>query len=196
MEKTTQEFLSRFGNLLRANHESFETINAELEYLRDKSLFMEMTESQFQDYKSVLKEFYLGKILTDEETSVISSEKEFFLVEGESLADTQKRVLKWLRTEYLLWKDQSCFLSVMHANSIRSLIKYFENIDDLEIEKLSVPTGKPILFEMNGVDFLQKRILSLPNEKEDKMEWIYGSSQNGIKTFENIIGHYSSVSLR
>ena len=39
---------------------------------------------------------------------------------------------------------------VAHGNSIRSILKYFENISDDEIMNVEVPTGVPYVYEMDS----------------------------------------------
>jgi 2,3-bisphosphoglycerate-dependent phosphoglycerate mutase len=38
---------------------------------------------------------------------------------------------------------------VAHGNSLRGIIKYLSNISDEEIVGLEIPTGKPIVYELN-----------------------------------------------
>uniref|UniRef100_UPI000A3DDAC6 2,3-bisphosphoglycerate-dependent phosphoglycerate mutase n=1 Tax=Streptobacillus moniliformis TaxID=34105 RepID=UPI000A3DDAC6 len=68
---------------------------------------------------------------------------------GESLKDTIARVLPYWETniskEIKAGKD---VIVVAHGNSLRSLIKYLLNIDDVKIFDLNLPTGKPLVFEI------------------------------------------------
>jgi 2,3-bisphosphoglycerate-dependent phosphoglycerate mutase len=41
-------------------------------------------------------------------------------------------------------------LVVAHGNSIRALVKHLDDIDDEEIAGLDIPTGMPLLYEMNA----------------------------------------------
>ncbi len=69
---------------------------------------------------------------------------------GESLKDTIARVLPYwdsnISKEIKAGKD---VIVVAHGNSLRSLIKYLLNIDDVKILDLNLPTGKPLVFEIN-----------------------------------------------
>mgnify|MGYP002877300374 CR=1 FL=1 len=38
----------------------------------------------------------------------------------------------------------------VHGNSIRALCKYLFNLDDNEISKLEIPTGNPLLIELEN----------------------------------------------
>ncbi len=41
-------------------------------------------------------------------------------------------------------------LVAAHGNSLRSLIKFLDNISDEDIVKLEIPTGAPIHYVING----------------------------------------------
>ena len=36
-----------------------------------------------------------------------------------------------------------------HGNSLRGLIKYLDNISDEDIVKLEIPTGNPLVYELD-----------------------------------------------
>ncbi len=69
---------------------------------------------------------------------------------GESLKDTGERVMPYFNQEILplIKKGQNILISA-HGNSLRSMIKFLDNISDTEIVKLEVPTGAPIHFTFN-----------------------------------------------
>ena len=48
----------------------------------------------------------------------------------------------------LIKKGQNILISA-HGNSLRSMIKFLDNISDTEIVKLEIPTGAPIHFTFN-----------------------------------------------
>ena len=37
-----------------------------------------------------------------------------------------------------------------HGNSLRALVKYLDQMTDEEIIKLNIPTGIPLIYELNG----------------------------------------------
>ena len=37
-----------------------------------------------------------------------------------------------------------------HGNSLRALVKYFDNISDQDIISLNIPTGIPLVYELDG----------------------------------------------
>ena len=69
---------------------------------------------------------------------------------GESLKDTGERVLPFFMKEIL---PHVCecknVLVAAHGNSLRSLIKFLDNISDEDIVKLEIPTGEPIHYVIN-----------------------------------------------
>lgn len=69
---------------------------------------------------------------------------------GESLKDTGERVMPYFNKEILplIKKGQNILISA-HGNSLRSMIKFLDNISDTEIVKLEIPTGAPIHFTFN-----------------------------------------------
>ena len=64
---------------------------------------------------------------------------------GESLKDTGERVLPFFLKEILPYvcKGKNVLVAA-HGNSLRSLIKFLDNISDEDIVKLEIPTGAPI----------------------------------------------------
>ena len=70
---------------------------------------------------------------------------------GESLIDTGERVLPFFMKEILPHVcEGKNVLVAAHGNSLRSLIKFLDNISDEDIVKLEIPTGAPIHYVING----------------------------------------------
>lgn len=69
---------------------------------------------------------------------------------GESLMETQKRCLSFWESDVApsLRAGKSVLL-VAHGNSLRALIKYLEGISDEDICKLDIPTGRPLVCELD-----------------------------------------------
>ena len=69
---------------------------------------------------------------------------------GESLKDTGERVLPFFMNEILphVCKGKNVLVAA-HGNSLRSLIKFLDNISDENIVKLEIPTGAPIHYVIN-----------------------------------------------
>ena len=69
---------------------------------------------------------------------------------GESLKDTGERVLPFFIKEILPHVcEGKNVLVAAHGNSLRSLIKFLDNISDEDIDKLEIPTGAPIHYVIN-----------------------------------------------
>ena len=47
-------------------------------------------------------------------------------------------------------KDNKRVIIVAHGNSLRGLIKYLDNISDNDIVSLEIPTGTPIIYELDN----------------------------------------------
>jgi 2,3-bisphosphoglycerate-dependent phosphoglycerate mutase len=68
----------------------------------------------------------------------------------ESLKDTIERVLPyWDEAIAPALKSGERVLIVAHGNSIRALVKLLSNIGDDEIVEVEIPTGEPIIYELN-----------------------------------------------
>ena len=46
-------------------------------------------------------------------------------------------------------KNNKRVLIVAHGNSLRALVKYLDNISDHDIVDLNIPTGQPLVYELN-----------------------------------------------
>ena len=69
---------------------------------------------------------------------------------GESLEDTVARMLPYWqeRVEPLLMDDCTPLIAA-HGTSLRGLVKYIDNIPDADIEQVEIPTGKPLIYELD-----------------------------------------------
>ena len=69
----------------------------------------------------------------------------------ESLKDTLNRVLPyWHETIVPSLRDRKSVFISAHGNSLRSLVKYLDNISDDEISGLNIPTGFPLVYELDN----------------------------------------------
>jgi len=69
---------------------------------------------------------------------------------AESLKDTEMRVLYYWRKEIApAIKSGKKILISAHGNSLRALVKYLDNIPPEEIPKLNIPTGIPLVYELD-----------------------------------------------
>jgi 2,3-bisphosphoglycerate-dependent phosphoglycerate mutase len=68
----------------------------------------------------------------------------------ECLKDTVARFLPyWHETIAPAVKSGKRVVIAAHGNSLRALIKYLDNISDSDIVELNVPTGVPLVYELN-----------------------------------------------
>jgi 2,3-bisphosphoglycerate-dependent phosphoglycerate mutase len=70
---------------------------------------------------------------------------------AESLKDTIDRVLPyWDARIAPALKDGQRVLISAHGNSLRALVKHLSNIPDDEITSLEIPTGQPIVYDLDA----------------------------------------------
>lgn len=87
---------------------------------------------------------YLGK---DPRYCKIDPEK---FPKAECLKDTVERVVPYLESEILPEVKQGKRLIVAaHGNSLRAMVKYLDGISDEDIVGLNIPTGIPLVYELN-----------------------------------------------
>jgi 2,3-bisphosphoglycerate-dependent phosphoglycerate mutase len=68
----------------------------------------------------------------------------------ESLKDTVNRFLpSWHDTIAPAVRDGSRVLIAAHGNSLRALVKYLDSISDQDIMELNIPTGIPLVYELD-----------------------------------------------
>ncbi|MCX7611832.1 MAG: 2,3-diphosphoglycerate-dependent phosphoglycerate mutase [Ignavibacterium sp.] len=68
----------------------------------------------------------------------------------ECLKDTVARFVPyWENTISPVIKSGKKVLIVAHGNSLRALVKYLDNIPDEEIVELNIPTGIPLVYELD-----------------------------------------------
>lgn len=83
----------------------------------------------------------------DERYASLSPEE---LPATESLKITLERVLPfWHRTLAPMIQSGRRVLVAAHGNSLRALVKYLDGVSDQEITELNIPTGIPLVYELN-----------------------------------------------
>ncbi len=75
----------------------------------------------------------------------------------ENLSETMQRVLPyWLETIVPALRQNQKVLICAHGNSLRALIQYIDNLSDEEVTNLDIPTGKPLVYELDhGLNRIQ-----------------------------------------
>lgn len=68
----------------------------------------------------------------------------------ENLVDTIKRVVSYYEStiipDLILGKK---IIIIAHGNSLRGLVKYLDNLSDEEVMNLEIPTGVPLVYELD-----------------------------------------------
>lgn len=73
------------------------------------------------------------------------------LPRSESLKDTVARMLPyWHETLAPAIRSGQRLLVSAHGNSIRALVKYLDNISEADITELNIPTGIPLVYELDA----------------------------------------------
>jgi 2,3-bisphosphoglycerate-dependent phosphoglycerate mutase len=92
------------------------------------------------------------------------TEKELPLTE--CLKDTVARFVPyWEETITKSIKERKKVLIAAHGNSLRALVKYLDNIPEDEIVSLNIPTGIPLVYELdNSLKSLKSYYLGDPEE--------------------------------
>ena len=68
----------------------------------------------------------------------------------ECLKDTVERFLPYWHNEIVpVLKSGKRVLIAAHGNSLRALVKYLDNISDADIVNLNIPTGMPLVYELD-----------------------------------------------
>ena len=103
------------------------------------------------------------------------------LPDSECLADTVDRFLPYWHNqikEDIL--NNKKVLIVAHGNSLRALVKYLNNVSDENILKYNIPTGAPLVFELDknlkpikdyylgNQDMIAKKMASVENQGKAK----------------------------
>lgn len=70
---------------------------------------------------------------------------------AEALKNTVERFLPyWHETILPSVKEGKRVIIAAHGNSLRALVKYLDNISDEEIPSLNIPTGIPLIYELDS----------------------------------------------
>ena len=69
---------------------------------------------------------------------------------GECLADTVERVVPyWENVIARDVKEGKKIIIAAHGNSLRALVKYLDNVSEADILELNIPTGVPLVYELD-----------------------------------------------
>ena len=90
-----------------------------------------------------------------------SIDKSYDWPASESLKDTFNRVINFWKKKIENKFPNKNILIVAHGNTIRSIVKYIENISDNNIVKVEIATGQPLIYSYNNSKSPSKNILNL-----------------------------------
>ncbi len=90
----------------------------------------------------------------------------------ESLKDTVGRVLPyWHKVLSPILNSGKKVIISAHGNSLRALVKYLDNISDSEIVSMNIPTGIPLIYELDdNLKPLKHYYLGNPEEIQKAIE--------------------------
>jgi len=98
------------------------------------------------------------------------SKKELPLTE--CLKDTVERFLPYWKKEIApVVKSGKRVIIVAHGNSLRALVKYLDNVSEQDIVSLNIPTGMPLVYELeDNLKPIRHYYLGDPEEVKKAME--------------------------
>ncbi|VFP81111.1 2,3-bisphosphoglycerate-dependent phosphoglycerate mutase [Buchnera aphidicola (Cinara kochiana kochiana)] len=125
-----------------------------LEGLNKEETIQKYGEKKVQLWRRSFKEMPPKNNISD--INLIKNDKKYKKLKqenipaSESLEMTFKRVIPFWESNILPQiKKNKNIIIVAHGNSLRSLIKYLNKINDIDIEKLDISTGSPIVYEFS-----------------------------------------------
>jgi len=100
----------------------------------------------------------------------------------ECLKDTVDRFLPYWHNNIVPHLNQGKrVLIAAHGNSLRALIKYLDNISDSEIVELNIPTGIPLVYELDPTTYKPIKHYYLADEETVKKALASVTSQGKAK---------------
>ncbi|HLP86647.1 MAG TPA: 2,3-bisphosphoglycerate-dependent phosphoglycerate mutase [Candidatus Paceibacterota bacterium] len=123
----------------------------------------ELNERDYGDYTGKNK-WEMQKLLGEEEFLKIRRGWDCNISNGESLKMVYERSVPFFLNKILpVLKEGKNVLVVCHGNSGRSIMKYIENISDADIEKVELPFGQVLIYDLDeDGHILQKEVRQLP----------------------------------
>jgi 2,3-bisphosphoglycerate-dependent phosphoglycerate mutase len=115
------------------------------EIIRDKAL----NERHYGELQG-LNKAEIGEKVGAEQLHIWRRSYDIAPPEGESLKDTQERVIPYYENEILpMIKAGKNILISAHGNSLRALAMHLENISKDDISDINIPTGQPYVYELD-----------------------------------------------
>ena len=139
-----------YVSVLKRAKQTLDDINATrvlpvLEVIKDKAL----NERDYGDFTGKNK-WEVKKQVGDETFTKIRRSWDYPIPNGESLKDVYNRVIPYYKKEIepKLKMGKNILISA-HSNSLRALVKYLENISDIDIPKLEIATGEIYVYQID-----------------------------------------------
>lgn len=126
------------------------------EIIRDKAL----NERHYGELQG-LNKAEIGEKVGAEQLHIWRRSYDIAPPEGESLKDTQERVIPYYENEILpMIKAGKNILISAHGNSLRALAMHLENISKDDISDINIPTGQPYVYELDDkFNFISKKYI-------------------------------------
>ncbi len=124
-----------------------------------------LNERDYGDYTGKNK-WEMEKLLGEEKFKEVRRGWDCHIPNGESLKMVYDRAVPYFQKEILpRLRDGKNILVVAHGNSLRSIIKYIENIDDKGIAGVEMPFGAILIYDLDGMGHLvHKEVRQLKSE--------------------------------
>ncbi len=125
-----------------------------LQGLNKKEIANKVGEDQVKRWRRSLKERPPALSENDDRhpkyNKIFSNISPDLLPATESLEDTMKRVVEYYKSKILPQiKKNKKIIIVAHGNSLRALVAYLERLSEQEILELNIPTGVPLIYELD-----------------------------------------------
>lgn len=137
------------SNLLRAE-ETLDIIEHLLGHKQIKTIHTPCLNERDYGIFTGKNKWEIEKEIGEDEFNKLRRGFDYPIPGGESLKDVYQRVVPFYKDTILpyLQKNEDV-LVVAHGNSLRSLIKYLEDVSDNDIAKIEINPGGIILYEIN-----------------------------------------------
>ncbi|MCL2514250.1 MAG: 2,3-diphosphoglycerate-dependent phosphoglycerate mutase [Oscillospiraceae bacterium] len=111
------------------------------------------------------------------------ADKDAVLPLTESLKDTIARAVPYFENVIKpAMIEGKKVLVAAHGNSLRALVKYFEDMPEEEIIELNIPTGVPLVYEFDGdFNFIEKYYLGDEKAIAEKMDSVANQGKTKIR---------------
>jgi 2,3-bisphosphoglycerate-dependent phosphoglycerate mutase len=125
----------------------------------------ELNERSYGDYTGKNK-WEMEKVLGPEEFKKLRRSWDYKIPNGESLKMVYERSIPYFLNKILpMVKEGKNVLIVAHGNSMRTIVKYVENISDENISSVEFPFGAVLIYDLdNDGHMVKKEVRSTESE--------------------------------